>query len=72
MISLFHSPALNRNRGIFAFFGLLAILLFVFTPIAAKAKIMIMTNSTSMSTSIAQSFYKVSLIFLLHANIVEV
>ena len=56
----------------YSLFGFLAILLFVFTPIAAKAKIMIMINSTSMSTSIAQSFYKISLIFLLHANIIEV
>ena len=40
----------------YSLFGFLAILLFVFTPIATKAKIMIMTNSTSMSASIAQSF----------------
>lgn len=56
----------------YSLFGFLAISLFVFTPIATKAKIMIMTNSTSMNVSIAQSFYKVSLIFLLHANIIEV
>lgn len=55
----------------YSLFGFLAIL-FVFMPIATKAKIMIMINSTSISVSIAQSFYKVSLIFLLHANIIEV
>lgn len=56
---------------VYSLFGFLAIL-FVFMPIATKAKIMIMINSTSISVSIAQSFYKVSLIFLLHANIIEV